>query len=105
MALAQNEHWVCGARNKLEPSHTDIFDWRVEGDELVAGEKSAASGLRYKIMRNDARVLIGVWLPAYTKTVDATVMALDKQSGAFKITLISVGGENVVNEGNCRKGD
>jgi hypothetical protein len=84
VAATLSEHWVCG--NLVEPEKYNIFlyDFEIEGDELVQKVPGGAGEtLRLRILRNDDRRIIFEWLPPSWPTRTLGVRAVFGPS--FKI--------------------
>ena len=100
---APNEHWVCAVPHRLEPSQTVIFDFEVVGDELV---QIISSEVRYRILRNDDREIVGVWLPSYLPRPGASLAVIDKQAKRFRVTQVFIARDDLQDvsvEGNCTR--
>lgn len=100
-ALIANEHWVCAVSHSLEPSRTVIFDFEVIGNELV---QMAPAEVRYRILRNDDRKIVGVWLPSCLPRQGVNVTVIDKKSSRFRLSQVYVGRDDISVEGNCTRG-
>jgi hypothetical protein len=87
----------------LAPSETVIFDFEITGEEIVV--KSPAE-VRYRIMRNDDRQIVGVWLPSFLPRRGANLVVIDKQAKRFRLSQVYVAGDDSVDasvEGNCTR--
>lgn len=101
VAATLGEHWVCAIPNKLEPSHTILFDLQVAGDRLVQ-KLPVETG--YQILRNDDRAITAVRVLSFLPEKVADVVGIDKQRGLFKLTQVYFGeSDDVPSAGDCKK--